>query len=52
MSNTYQQIKNMDKLRCIEYLYAKLEIPSKFKVVYGIKDGIIKSVEYEEWRNH
>jgi len=48
ISNTYQQIKNMEKLRCIEYLYAKLEIPSKFKVVYGIKDGIIKSVEYEE----
>ena len=48
MSNTYQQIKNMDKLRCIEYLYAKLEIPSKFKVAYSIKDGSIKNVTYEE----
>ena len=48
ISNTYQQIKNMEKLRCIEYLYSKLEIPSKFDVIYSLKDGIIKNVVYKE----
>ena len=48
ISNTYQQIKNMEKLKCIEYLYSKLVIPSKFKVVYAINNGLIKSVAYEE----
>ena len=48
ISNTYQQIKNMEKLKCIEYLYSKLVIPSKFKVVYAINNGLIKSVTYEE----
>ena len=48
ISNTYQQIKNMEKLKCIEYLYSKLEIPSKFDVIYSLKDGIIKNVIYKE----
>ena len=48
ISNTYQQIKNMEKLKCIEYLYSKIEIPSRFKVAYSIKDGFVKNVEYEE----
>ena len=48
ISNTYQQIKNMEKLKCIEYLYSKLKIPSKFKVVYSINKGLIKNVTYEE----
>ena len=48
ISNTYQQIKNMEKLKCIQYLYSKIEIPSRFKVVYSIKEGFVKNVEYEE----
>ena len=48
ISNTYQQIKNMEKLKCIEYLYSKIKIPSRFKVAYSIKDGFVKNVEYEE----
>ena len=48
ISNTYQQIKNMEKLKCIEYLFSKIEIPSRFKVAYSIKDGFVKNVEYEE----
>ena len=48
ISNTYQQIKNMEKLKCIEYLYSKLEIPSKFDIIYSLKDGIIKNVIYKE----
>ena len=48
ISNTYQQIKNMEKLKCIEYLYSKIEIPSRFKVAYSMKDGLVKNVEYEE----
>ena len=46
--NTYQQIKNMEKLKCIEYLYSKLKIPSKFIVPYSLKDGLIKNVQYIE----
>ena len=48
ISNTYQQIKNMEKLKCIEYLYSKLEIPSKFIVVYSLNKGLIKNVTYDE----
>ena len=48
ISNTYQQIKNMEKLKCIEYLYSKLEIASKFDVQYSLKDSIIKNVSYKE----
>ena len=47
MNNTYQQIKNMEKMRCIEYLYSKLEFPSKFEVKYEF-NGLIKNVKYLE----
>lgn len=47
MNNTYQQIKKMEKMRCIEYLYSKLEFPSKFEVKYEF-NGLIKNVKYLE----
>ena len=47
MNNTYQQIKKMEKMRCIEYLYSKLEFPSKFEVKYEF-NGLIKNVKYVE----
>ena len=37
----------MEKLKCIEYLYSKLEMPSKFHINYSIK-GDIKNINYEE----
>ena len=46
ISSTYNQIKNMEKLKCIEYLYSKLEMPSKFHINYSIK-GDIKNINYE-----
>ena len=46
ISNTYQQIKNMEKLKCIQYLYSKLEIPTKFKIIYDVNG--IKNVTYDE----
>jgi hypothetical protein len=49
MSNTYQQIKNMEKLKCIQYLYSKIELPTKFTTVYSIEGkSLIKNVTYEE----
>ena len=46
ISNTYQQIKNMEKLKCIQYLYSKIEIPTKLKIIYDFNG--IKNVIYEE----
>ena len=48
ISNTYQQIKNMEKLKCIEYLYSKLEIPTKFNIKYCLEGGISEVVYLEE----
>ena len=49
MSNTYQQIKNMEKLKCIQYLYSKIELPTKFTTIYSIEGkNLIKNVTYEE----
>ena len=39
------QIKNMEKFKCIEYLYSKLLIPNKFKITKNQK-GIVTKVEY------
>ena len=47
MNNTYQQIKTMEKMKCIEYLYSKLEFPSRFEVKYDF-NGLIKNVKYIE----
>ena len=47
ISNTYQQIKNMEKLKCIEYLYSKLKIPQKFMVHCSLNEPI-RTVEYKE----
>ena len=48
ISNTFRQIKNMEKLKCIEYLYSKLIIPTKFKPKYPMNGGAIIDVTYEE----
>ena len=48
ISNTFQQIRNLEKLKCIEYLYSKLEINSFFKVKYSLTENVIKEVHYEE----
>ena len=51
IGNTYQKIKKMEKLKCIEFLYDTLVIPTHFKIETG-KDSnnetIIKSVKYDE----
>jgi hypothetical protein len=49
ISNTFYQIKNMEKLKCIEYLYSKLEINSKFIAIYSVVgNNNIKEVQYVE----
>ena len=48
ISNTFQQIRNLEKLKCIEYLYSKIEINSFFKVKYSWTENVIKEVHYEE----
>ena len=41
------KIKNMEKLKCIQYLYNKIELPSQFHIEYNLKK-IIKSITYVE----
>ena len=41
------KIKNMEKLKCIQYLYNKIELPSQFHIEYNLKKTI-KSVTYVE----
>ena len=48
ISNTFKQIKNMEKLKCIEHLYSNLTIPTKFKPKYPMNGGAIIDVTYEE----
>ena len=48
ISNTYQQIKNMEKFKCIQYLDEKLKISTKFNVPYHISGNGIKTVIYDE----
>ena len=45
LSGSYQQIKNMEKYKCIQYLYSNLLIPAQFKIK---KDGtgLITSIEF------
>ena len=47
LSSGYLQIKNMEKLKYIEHLYSKIDLPSKFNIEKDEK-GIIKKVEYIE----
>ena len=41
------KIKNMEKLKCIQYLYNKIELPSQFHIEYNLKK-IVKSITYVE----
>ena len=41
------KIKNMEKLKCIQYLYNKIELPSQFYIEHTLKKEI-KSITYKE----
>ena len=45
-SNYYQQIKNMEKCKCVEYLYSKICLPINFDIQKE-KSGLIKSITYK-----
>ena len=47
ISNNYNQIKNMEKCICIEYLFEKLELPCKFNVKTD-KEKVITYITYEQ----
>ena len=47
IDNFISQIKNLKKLKCIEYLYNKLLLPIKFKINKD-KRNIIYNIEYEK----
>ena len=47
ISSIHNQIKNLEKLKCIQYLYNKMEFPYFFEVKYSLK-GIIKSITFIE----
>ena len=46
ITSNYMQIKNLEKFKCIEYLYSKLLIPNKFKIQKDKNNNITK-IEYE-----
>ena len=45
ISSNCLQIKNMEKVKCIEYLYSKILMPNKFKIEKDEK-GLITKIEY------
>ena len=47
ISSIHNQIKNIEKLKCIQYLFNKMEFPYYFEVKYSLK-GIIKSINFTE----
>lgn len=47
ITNLYSQIKNLKKLKCIEYLYNKLLLPIKLKILKDERN-IIYNIEYEK----
>ena len=47
ITSNYMQIKNLEKFKCIEYLYSKLLIPNKFKIQKDKNNNITK-IEYEK----
>ena len=47
ISNACLEIKNMEKLKCLQYLYNKIELPSSFNKIYSTSKTI-ESVEYME----
>ena len=46
-SNCLTQIQNLEKLKCIEYLYNKLLLPIKFKIEKDFRD-IVSNIEYQK----
>ena len=46
-SNYLTQIQNLEKLKCIEYLYNKLLLPIKFKIEKDFRD-IVYNIEYQK----
>ena len=44
LSNYNSQIRNLEKIKCIEYLYNKLELPIKLNITK--ENGIITNIEY------
>ena len=52
LSNYNSQIRNLEKIKCIEYLYNKLALPIKLNLTKN-KNGIITNIEYinEEKKN-
>ena len=47
ITSNYMQIKNLEKFKCIEYLYSKVLIPNKFKIQKDKNNNITK-IEYEQ----
>ena len=47
ISSIFNQIKTMEKLKCIEYLYNKISFPFKFNINYSFKK-VIKSINFIE----
>ena len=47
IKSNYFQIKNLEKFKCIEYLYHKILLPIKFNIEKD-KNGIISKIEYIE----
>ena len=45
ISSMFNKIKNMEKLKCIQYLFNKIELPSQFHVEYNLKK-VIKEINY------
>ena len=51
MISTYNsQIRNLEKIKCIEYLYNKLKLPTNLKIEKD-KKGIITNIEYNKEKN-
>ena len=51
LSNYNAQIRNLEKIKCIEYLYNKIELPIKFNIQKNQK-GIITNIEYKKEENN
>ena len=49
-SNFQEQIQNLEKLKCIEYLYNKLLLQTKFKIERDQRN-IISNIEYQKEQN-
>ena len=50
-SSYYSQTQNLEKVKCIEYLYNKLLLPNKFKIEKDSRN-IISNIEYENEQNN